>query len=89
MINLKKKFMKKLIILCFFLVIAVFFAQSPTAKFSISQGTNTTGNHQIIFTDESLGSPTSYLWEFSSGGDITTSTLQNPSVCLLYTSRCV
>lgn len=72
--------MKKTITLFFVIFNILIFAQSPTAKFSISQGTNTSGNHQIIFTDESLGSPTTYLWEFSSGGDIATSSLQNPSV---------
>lgn len=72
--------MKKTYTIFLIILSIIIFGQSPTAKFSISQGTNTTGNHQINFIDESLGSPTSYLWEFSSGGDIATSSLQNPSV---------
>lgn len=72
--------MKKIFILSLFLLNFLIFAQTPTAKFSIAQGTNTIGSHEIVFTDESLGTPTSYLWEFSSGGNVISSTLQNPSV---------
>ncbi|MDH4460333.1 MAG: BACON domain-containing carbohydrate-binding protein [Flectobacillus sp.] len=45
------------------------------ANFSYTP-TNPQANQSITFKDESIGSPTSWAWDF---GDGTTSTLQNPS----------
>lgn len=47
----------------------------PTAAFSASDTTVDT-NTVVTFTDQSTGSPTSWLWDF---GDGTTSTEQNPT----------
>lgn len=50
-------------------------ASAPTADFS-ADTTSGTAPLEVIFTDTSTGSPTSWLWDF---GDGNTSTDQNPS----------
>ena len=48
---------------------------APTASFTASP-TNGVAPRQVLFTDTSTGSPTSWAWDF---GDTGTSTAQNPS----------
>lgn len=48
---------------------------APVADFSVSS-TSITKGQSIQFTDKSVNSPTSWLWDF---GDNTTSTAQNPT----------
>ena len=48
----------------------------PTVAYSADQTSTCGASLNVTFTDESLGSPTSWLWDF---GDGNTSTAQNPS----------
>ncbi len=49
-------------------------ANPPVARFTVSDTLTCSGS--VVFTDQSLNSPTSWLWNF---GDGQTSSLQNPS----------
>ena len=62
----------------FFAIICtlLFYAQSPFSKFNISL---TSSPNTIIFSDESVGNPTSIFWEFE-GGSPSSSNIPNPEV---------
>jgi len=55
--------------------IAVYSSNVPIASFSANKTNEIQGN-EIIFSDQSTNSPTSWLWDF---GDGNTSTVQNPT----------
>ena len=49
------------------------------ADFTVSS-TAIKQDESIIFTDKSIGMPTTWAWEFKSGNTVITSTLQNPTI---------
>ena len=61
--------------------IAVYSSNVPIASFSANKTNEIQGN-EIIFSDQSTNSPTSWLWDF---GDGNTSTVQNPTHTYLST----
>ena len=68
--------MKTFLTIIFLFVGSYIFAQNlaPTADFSVNQAADCFKKY--IFQDQSLNSPTTFLWDF---GDGTTSILQNPT----------